>query len=300
MHWLSLGMLLSLPVPIIAPLLRRRNACQWTVVWNFGIFLAMSGAELTGGLYDELVLDLGFDTRRLGETAQWYRALSAMYVHAGALHILMNMLILMLIGVPFEDRIGTPKWLAIYLFSGVIGSLVDAGFSLASGSRHVGVGASGAIFGVMGAFAVLYPRDEIPMVLGVVFLQRVPVFAAVFVMALLETLYLVAATRDNIGHLVHVASLVAGVTLALPLSRAGLKMERKGRELDPTALAELAINEEMAELVRRVVSEDVPEVRAAWMEKLIMRARCPRCRRALTHARGRFHCSCGFKLEYMK
>ncbi|MGQ9582686.1 MAG: rhomboid family intramembrane serine protease [Thermoplasmatota archaeon] len=300
MHWLSLALLLSLPVPILVSLLRGRSACQWTVVWNFGVFLTMVAAELAGGLYGRVVLDLGLDTGALGQPAQWYRALSAMYVHAGALHVLMNMLILTLIGVPFEDRVGAPKWLALYLISGLMGAVVDAGFAAASGSRHIGVGASGAIFGVMGAFAVLYPRDEIPMVLGVVFLQRVPVFAAVIVMAILETLYLAVAARDNIGHLVHMASLVAGVALAIPVSRLGGEGGRPGKELDARALRELAVDEAMAQLVERVVGEDVPEVRSAWMEELIKRARCPKCRRALGHARGRFTCRCGFKVEYMR
>ncbi len=300
MHWLSLALLISLPLPTLVSLLRGRNACQWTVVWNFGVFLTMVAAELVGGLYGQVVMDLGFDTGSLGQPAQWYRALSAMYVHAGALHLLMNMLILTLIGIPFEDRVGTPKWLAIYLFSGLVGAVVDAGFTAASGGRHIGVGASGAIFGVMGAFATLYPRDEIPMILGVVFLQRVPVFAAVIVMAIVETIYLAVAVRDNIGHLVHMASLVAGVALAVPLSRIGLAGRREGAELDAQALRELAVDEATVELVEKVVGEDVPEVKSAWMDQLIKRARCPRCRRALAHSKGRFTCLCGFKTEYLK
>ena len=225
-HWLSAAIALSLAVPIAVPLLRRRHACLWTVVWNFGIFVVMAVADLVAGngLFGQIEFDLGFNTTLVGDPAQWYRLITALYVHAGALHVLMNMLILVLIGVPFEDRIGTYRWTAIYLLTGIIGALVDGGFAAAAGTSHIGIGASGAIFGIMGAFAVLYPRDEIPMVLGFVFLQKVPVFAAVIVMAILESLYLVGSRPgDNIGHLVHVASLVAGVALAIPMSRIGIR-----------------------------------------------------------------------------
>jgi len=304
-YWLSAAIAMSLVVPIVVPVLRRRHACLWTVVWNFGIFVVMTVADLAAGngLYGQMELDLGFDTALVGDPAQWYRLITAMYVHANALHVLMNMLILTLVGVPFEDRIGTNRWLAIYLISGLIGSLVDSGFASVAGSPHIGIGASGAIFGVMGAFAVLYPRDEIPMVLGFIFLQRVPVFAAVIVMAVLETLYLFGtAPSDNIGHLVHVASLVAGVALAIPLARMGRKGgEPHGKEVDPEALRTLAINPELVALYEKIAREDVPEVRRAWLEQFAKKARCPDCGKPLTLSPGRLACTaCGFKLSYGK
>jgi membrane associated rhomboid family serine protease len=303
-HWLSVALAISLVVPIAMPLLRKRHACLWTVVWNFGMFVVMSVADMVeGGLSGQVAYDLGYNTALMGDPAQAYRLVTAMYVHANALHILMNMLILVLIGVPFEDRIGTLRWTAIYLVTGIIGSLVDGGFAAASGGAHIGIGASGAIFGVMGAFAVLYPRDEIPMVLGFVFLQKVPVFVAVIVMALLESLYLVGTRpTDNIGHLVHVASLVAGVALGLPLGRLGRKQgDGQRRVLDGEALNELAVNGELIALRDKILKEDVPEVRLAWMEEFARKSRCPKCGLPLSHSPQKFFCEqCGFKLQYMK
>jgi rhomboid protease GluP len=301
-HWLSVAIAASLAVPLLAPLVRRRHACLLTVVWNFMIFVVMYIAGLAQpGLYDRIVYDLGFDTSLLGDPWQWYRAVTAMYVHAGALHVLMNMLILTLMGVPFEDRIGTGRWMAIYLVSGIIGALVDAGFALAAGQVHVGIGASGAIFGIMGAFAYLYPRDEIPMVLGFIFLQRVPVVWAVLFMALIESLYLFGVS-DNIGHIVHVASLIAGVAIAVPLGRMKKKEDGKrlGTGLDLGALHGLVVNEETAALYEKIAREDVPEVRQAWLDQLVKKARCPRCHKPLAHSPGRFFCKCGFELRYLK
>ena len=303
-HWLSAALAISLVVPVALPLLRKRHACLWTVLWNFGIFVVMAVADMVeGGLSGQVIWDLGLDTRLMGDPSQAYRFLTAMYVHGGALHVLMNMLILVLIGVPFEDRIGTPRWMAIYLFTGMIGALVDGGFAAASGGWHIGIGASGAIFGVMGAFAVLYPRDEIPMILGFVFLQKVPVFLAVIVMALLESVYLVGTRpTDNIGHLVHVASLVAGVGLAFPLGRLGRQEKNgRGKELDGEALNELAVNAELIALRDKIIKEDMAEVRLAWLMELARKARCPKCGKPLSASPGKFFCeSCGFKRAYMK
>lgn len=302
MHWLSVALAASLAVPIAVPLLRKRHACLLTVVWNFAVFVAMYVGDLfQPGLYMQVAFDLGWDTALMGDPAQWYRALTAMYVHSGALHILMNMLILVLMGVPFEDRVGTGRWLGIYLVTGVAGGAVDQLFALASHSAHVGIGASGAIFGVMGAFAYMYPRDEIPMMLGFIFLQRVPVVWAVVFMGFLETLYMLGA-NDNIGHIVHVASLLAGIALGVPV---GARMRRQaatrsGTTVDLKALHELVHDEETSELFEKIYKEDVPEVRQAWLEQFIKKAQCPKCRRGLAHQPGRFFCTCGFKLQYLR
>ena len=301
-HWLSAALAASLAVPILVPLLRKRHACLWTVVWNFSVFIVMYAGELARpGLYMTVVYDLGFDTALVGDPSQWYRVLSAMYVHSGPLHLLMNMLILTLMGVPFEDRIATGRWLFIYLVSGAIGGVVDAGFAAAAHTSHVGIGASGAIFGVMGAFAYMYPRDEIPMILGFIFLQRVPVVWAVVFLGFLETIYLLGA-RDNIGPIVHVASLLAGIALAVPV---GALMKRRatghtGTGLDLAALHELVHDDETSELYEKIHKEEIPEVRQAWLEQYIKKAQCPKCRRMLAHVPGRFFCSCGFKLKYLK
>ena len=83
-----------------------------------------------------------------------------------------------------------------------------------SGLNTLNIGASGAVFGIMGGFALLYPRDEIPMLLGPIFMHRVPVLLATIVFVAMETLYVGMNTQDGIGHGTHMASFVAGVLLA--------------------------------------------------------------------------------------
>ncbi len=80
---------------------------------------------------------------------EWWRLFTAMFLHAGMTHLLMNMFSLYLVGRGAEMYFDVKSYLSIYLFSGLIGGLV----SLYMHPVSVGIGASGAIFGVFGALA---------------------------------------------------------------------------------------------------------------------------------------------------
>jgi rhomboid protease GluP len=80
---------------------------------------------------------------------EWWRLFTAMFLHGGMTHILMNMFSLYLIGRAMEMYFDTKSYLLIYLFSGLLGGLA----SLYMHPNSVGIGASGAIFGVFGALA---------------------------------------------------------------------------------------------------------------------------------------------------
>jgi rhomboid protease GluP len=90
---------------------------------------------------------------------EWWRLFTAMFLHGGMTHILMNMFSLYLIGRGMEMYFDTKSYLTIYLFSGLLGGLA----SLYMHPNSVGIGASGAIFGVFGALAgfFLAHRDKI-------------------------------------------------------------------------------------------------------------------------------------------
>jgi membrane associated rhomboid family serine protease len=82
----------------------------------------------------------------------WYRLISAMFLHASLMHLLFNMLALWWLGSIVEQAVGTWRFLLIYFVSGLAGS---AGALLLSDPLVVTVGASGAIFGILGALLVL-------------------------------------------------------------------------------------------------------------------------------------------------
>ena len=83
---------------------------------------------------------------------EWYRMVTAMFLHASLLHLAFNMLALFWLGTVVEQALGTWRFVLVYFVSGLAGS---AGALLFTGPFAVTVGASGAIFGIMGALLVL-------------------------------------------------------------------------------------------------------------------------------------------------
>lgn len=80
------------------------------------------------------------------ELNQYYRLFTGIFLHANLLHLLFNMYALYVIGMQLESFLGKWKYLAVYLLSGLGGSMLSIFFS-----NNFSVGASGAIFGLMGA-----------------------------------------------------------------------------------------------------------------------------------------------------
>lgn len=131
---------------------------------------------------------------------------SYMFVHAGLLHLLFNMLMLFVFGAPVESRMGSRTFILYYLYCGV-GAAV---FCLAlSGVMSVGpfVGASGALLGVALAFAMFWPDAEL-----IVFPIPIPLRARTLVMILigLDVLLYFMTPGDGVAHLAHVGGAAFG------------------------------------------------------------------------------------------
>ncbi len=89
----------------------------------------------------------------------WITILTAMFLHAGWLHILGNMLFFWVFGPEIEDVMGPVRYLLFYLLGGVVAGLAQ--ILIDPTSTVPNLGASGAIAAVMGAFLITYPRDQI-------------------------------------------------------------------------------------------------------------------------------------------
>jgi len=129
-----------------------------------------------------------------------------MFVHAGLLHLVLNMFMLYVFGAPVEHRLGGRAFIGYYLYCG-IGAAV---FSLAlSGIMHVPpfVGASGAILGLGVAFAMLWPDAEM-FVIPFPF----PIKARTLVLGLigLDIVFSQLTPRDGVAHLAHVGGAAFG------------------------------------------------------------------------------------------
>ncbi|MGL6279460.1 MAG: rhomboid family intramembrane serine protease [Gaiella sp.] len=82
----------------------------------------------------------------------WYRLVTAMFLHASVLHLAFNMLVLWWLGMIVEQALGTWRFLLVYFVAGIAGS---AGALLLTGPVAITVGASGAIYGIMGSLLIL-------------------------------------------------------------------------------------------------------------------------------------------------
>ncbi|MEU9076763.1 rhomboid family intramembrane serine protease [Kitasatospora sp. NPDC004745] len=98
---------------------------------------------------------------------QWYRLLTAAFLHLQWWHVGLNMLVLLRLGPELEEALGRLRFLALYLLSGLGGSALAF---LVSGDGLRTVGASGAIFGLIGATVVMRLRDRGPLAWVVAFL----------------------------------------------------------------------------------------------------------------------------------
>lgn len=147
---------------------------------------------------------------------QWWRLVSAMFLHAGVAHILFNMVSLFVVGSLAERLYGSLKFLAIYLGSGLLASLAGLFYSVAVGDMSTPhVGASGAIFGIAGALMTLrFQRSDV-IPLGV--RQRISSS-----MLMLVVINLVVLTfTPNIDNAAHIGGLLGGMALSFvfPLVR---------------------------------------------------------------------------------
>jgi len=88
-------------------------------------------------------------------TNEWYRIFSVALVHGGLMHLGFNMYSLMVLGNPIEEAFGKNKMLFIFFFSLLIGSLTSSYFA---SPTSYSVGASGAVFGLFGAIALVGKR----------------------------------------------------------------------------------------------------------------------------------------------
>ncbi len=134
------------------PVRRPRSLTTLLLVVNVAMFVVevvVGGGALAGPSARDL-FDLGaLQPLAIAWDHQYWRLVTAMFLHAGVLHIALNMYGLYLFGYLIEDAFGPSRFLAIYFISGFLASVSSFVFGSPQG---VGVGASGAIFGLLGAW----------------------------------------------------------------------------------------------------------------------------------------------------
>ena len=136
---------------------------------------------------------------------RYYTLITSMFLHFGFSHLMNNMVMLLVIGYSLEPEIGKIRFLLIYLGSGLMGNLVSAWFDVSQGSYAVSAGASGAIFGIVGALLYVAIRNH----------GRVGEISTrgLVLMAGLSLYY--GFTAQGVDNAAHIGGLVSGFLLAV-------------------------------------------------------------------------------------
>lgn len=148
------------------------------------------------------ILYKGASVNGLIAEGEWWRLLTSMFLHAGFLHILFNMFSLFLFGPELEKIAGKMRFLTIYFLAGNFGGI--ATFAFEKDPLYASVGASGAIFGIIGAFGALlyYMRHVMPQLRQII----LPIIVVSVIMTFLQA---------NINIMAHLGGLVTGFILGL-------------------------------------------------------------------------------------
>jgi membrane associated rhomboid family serine protease len=144
---------------------------------------------------------------------QWYRLFTAPFLHANVEHILFNMITLAIIGSPVEAEIGKSRFLVVYLLSAFGGSVASY---LLSSANELGVGASGAIFGLFGAYFVLARRRG---------------WEITNISVLIGVNLLIGFASSTIDWRAHLGGLITGALVTMGLAHATDRPRRDGRTL---------------------------------------------------------------------
>lgn len=173
------------------------------IALNIAVYLyaGMAGAGWWSG-NAEALLKLGGNFAAATAQGEWWRLLSAMFLHAGIIHLAFNMWALWDGGRIAERLFGSSNYAFIYLLSGLMGGIASINWQ----QSNVGVGASGAVFGIYGALfiALALRKDLLPQTVS----KRMMTFMAIFM-----TYSLINGAKAGIDNAAHFGGLFAGLLL---------------------------------------------------------------------------------------
>lgn len=149
------------------------------------------------------------------EEQEFYRLFTSMFLHFGMSHLSGNMIVLLLLGDNLERALGKIKYVLLYILSGLCAGGCSLMYNLANDSNAVCAGASGAIFGVIGAlvYVVLANKGKLEDLTG----SRLLILVA-------YTLY-TGFTSSGIDNAAHIGGLIVGFLLGIVLYRKNRKKE---------------------------------------------------------------------------
>jgi membrane associated rhomboid family serine protease len=176
--------------------------------------------ELSGG--DAFIMKWAFIPSRFlaNPLGDFLTLFTAMFMHAGWVHLLGNMLYLWIFGDNVEDRFGHLKYLIFYLICGLVATFAQLIFNTTSDVPNLG--ASGAIAGVLGAYIILFPQGKIRVLFGTQVVQM----SALIVIGIWIVLQffsgigsITSADTGGVAYMAHIGGFAAGILLTFLFRR---------------------------------------------------------------------------------
>ena len=182
------------------------------IVVNFVVF----GLELSGG--DPFVLKWAAIPANITAGHNWISIFTAMFMHGSWSHILGNMIFLWAFGPEMEDVMGRLRYIAFYFAGGLVAMLAQV--ALSPTSTVPNLGASGAIAAVMGGFLVMYPTDQIRVILLIFIFVRIKLIPAAlligvwFLIQVFNVGSVAKVQSGGVAYAAHVGGAIFGMVFA--------------------------------------------------------------------------------------
>ena len=251
--------------------------------------------------------DLVLVPARTWNPGWWHTMVTSGFLHSLDLkHVLGNVIILGLVGIPLEQRLGRNRYIAIYLISLIGASVFWVLFN--PGEWRPAWGASGAAFGLLGAYLAGWPKDEVPFPLILIRPWPISLIALLYLALEIIRWYMVetgSSAGTNIAHMAHLGGFIVAY-FALPFVAKGGPYELRVNDggpkgfssnkfqIDSSLMPDIStmqdpwseIGHEMPKSAvhafnRLRASGDEADTRIAWMEKLCETETCPICQEKL-------------------
>ena len=181
--------------------------------------------ELNGG--DSFIQQWSLVPRRfLANPARDFPTIfTSMFMHAGWLHLLGNMLYLWIFGDNVEDSFGHAKFLIFYLLCGIAATFAQLVFTATSSVPNLG--ASGAIAGVLGAYIVMFPRGQVRVMMGrgIIPMPALVVIGFWIVLQFVSGIGSISQSAETggVAYLAHIGGFIAGIVLSFVFRTSGTR-----------------------------------------------------------------------------
>ena len=181
--------------------------------------------ELNGG--DSFIQQWSLVPRRFlaNPAGDFPTIFTSMFMHAGWIHLLGNMLYLWIFGDNVEDSFGHAKFLIFYLLCGIAATLAQLVFTATSSVPNLG--ASGAIAGVLGAYIVMFPRGQVRVMMGrgIIPMPALVVIGFWIVLQFVSGIGSISQSAETggVAYMAHIGGFIAGIVLTFVFRTIGTR-----------------------------------------------------------------------------